>query len=316
MIDLTRIKESCDLRRIVEHDLGQPHIRSGQAHLYKCPFHHEQKGHSLVVWADGYRCFGRCDSGGDLFGWLMTYRHLSFAEALAALGEQPSEPPSAQQHEKIIVSEPPPAAWQEYAREVVSIAEETLWSSAGEPALTYLLEQRGLTTATVRRARLGYIPGDVRAWRPIAGLNVPCGISIPWLAADALWAVKVRRAYGEPKYVQIAGGSAYGLYNADALRENTTTLFCEGEFDALLAQQEAGALVAPVTLGSAAARLSARWYAELVGQRMILVAYDRDVAGQRGAERLLRLSPRFRALPLPHGKDITDFYLQGGDVYA
>ena len=147
-------------------------------------------------------------------------------------------------------------------------------------------------------------------------MNVPCGITIPWLAADALWAVKVRRAYGEPKYVQIAGGSSHGLYNADRLHANQVALFCEGEFDALLLEQEAGCLVSPVTLGSAATRLTARWHGELVGHRTILVAYDRDEAGRRGTERLLKLSPRFKSLALPDSKDITDFYLGGGDLYT
>ena len=64
--------------------------------------------------------------------------------------------------------------------EVVSIAEDTLWSSAGERALTYLLD-RGLSTTTIRQARLGFLPGDFREWREIAGLNVPCGITIPWV---------------------------------------------------------------------------------------------------------------------------------------
>jgi DNA primase len=215
-----------------------------------------------------------------------------------------------------IASEPPPEDWQQAARQVVNIAEETLWSSEGEPALNHLLEQRGLTTATIRKARLGYIPGDFREWREIAGLNVPCGIAIPWFVSDTLWAVKVRRAYGLPKYVQIAGGSTHGLYNADTLHLNSVALFCEGEFDALLVAQEAGELVAPVTLGSATSRLTARWYGMLVGHRTIFVSYDRDQAGKRGTERLLNLSPRFRELPLPRGKDISDFYLNGGDLYA
>ena len=80
--------------------------------------------------------------------------------------------------------------------------------------------------------------------------------------------------------------------------------------------RKAGCLVSPVTLGSATARLTARWYGELVGHRTILVAYDRDEAGRRGMERLLKLSPRFRELRLPDSKDITDFYLAGGDLYA
>jgi DNA primase len=128
--------------------------------------------------------------------------------------------------------------------------------------------------------------------------------------------VKVRRAYGTPKYQQIKGGNVNGLYGADGLAEREVALFCEGEFDALLARQEAGDLVAPVTLSSATAILSSRWYAELTHCHTVLVAYDRDAAGEKGANRLLSLSPRFRPIEVPVGKDITEFYLKGGDVYA
>lgn len=107
--------------------------------------------------------------------------------------------------------------WQAAAERVVSQAEDWLWSAVGEPALTYLLG-RGLTEQTIRAARLGYIPGDFRAWQHIDGLNVPCGITLPWFAADALWAVKVRRAAGVPKYRQIAGGTSIGTYPGGAHR--------------------------------------------------------------------------------------------------
>jgi hypothetical protein len=60
---------------------------------------------------------------------------------------------------------------------------------------------------TVRQARLGYVPSSPRAWRQVAGLDVPCGITIPRWEAETLWAVKVRCARGAPKYQQIAGGS-------------------------------------------------------------------------------------------------------------
>lgn len=179
MSDTRHIKERYDLRRIVERDLGQPPIRSGRGHgrasLYKCPFHNERRGYSLAVWADGYRCFGACDTGGDLFDWLMNYRRLSFTEALAVLGEQPQEALAVRPRIDMLASEPPPDDWQIAARQVVDIAEETLWSTAGEPALNYLIG-RGLNTHTIRTARLGYVPGDFRDWREIAGLNVPCGI--------------------------------------------------------------------------------------------------------------------------------------------
>ncbi len=147
-------------------------------------------------------------------------------------------------------------------------------------------------------------------------MDVPCGITIPWFAADALWAVKVRRAYGTPKYQQIKGGNVNGLYGADQLASRDVALFCEGEFDALLARQETGDLTAAVTLSSATAILSSRWYAELTHCHTILVAYDRDAAGEKGANRLLSLSSRFRPIRVPQGKDVGEFYLQGGDLYA
>lgn len=314
MFDTATIKEQFDLRQVVERDLGQSPIRSGRASLYKCPFHKERNGYSLAVWANGYRCFGKCDTSGDLFDWLMNYRQISFTEAIEQMGtDRPSETRQVARQTSLS-SEPPPNNWQRSAREVVGQAEEILWSSIGRPALNYLLE-RGLTSAVIRDAQLGYIPGNYHDWRELCGLRVPCGITIPWFAADALWAVKVRRATGFPKYVQVAGGSSHGLYGADYLPYHQTALFCEGEFDVLIARQEVGKWICPVSLGSASNRLPARWQAELSGCRNILVAYDNDEAGIKGAEQLLKISPRFHGLKLPFGKDISDFYLQGGDVY-
>lgn len=71
-----------------------------------------------------------------------------------------------------------------------------------------------------------------------------------------------------------------------------------------------------MTLSSATAILSSRWYAELTHCHTILVAYDHDAAGEKGANRLLSLSPRFRPIQVLQGKDVGEFYLQGGDLYA
>ena len=179
-----------------------------------------------------------------------------------------------------------------------------------------LLAERGLTSATIRGARLGLVPGG--GWTTIAGLMVPCGITIPWFAAGDLWTVKVRRPHAdEPKYAQIAGGRNPGLYNADGLiNRQFPTLICEGEFDTLIAAQEAAQLVAAVSTGSASSRLNTWWHGDLISCPAILVAFDNDAAGQRGAQRLQRLSPRVRVIRVPEGKDITEFYLGGGDLYA
>ena len=315
MVDTKALQARHDLRVLVEQDLGPAPVRSRKASLWKCPFHGERKGHSLVVWADGYRCFGKCQVAGDVLDWLQRYRGLEFREAVRVLdGEVEMTAPPARVAERSNDA-PPPSAWQVAARQVVEQAEEALWSSQGEGALAYLLG-RGLTLETIRVGQLGYVAGTYRQWRSVAGLSVPCGIVIPWLSGETLWQVKVRRAAGSPKYVQIAGGSSGGLYQADYVSEARAVLFCEGEFDAMLAQQEAGELVAAVTLGSASSTLGRRWLAELVRVPILLVAYDMDEAGRRGEARLLALSRRAYPVHLPWGKDLTEYHRQGGDLFA
>ncbi|MAU08410.1 MAG: hypothetical protein CL607_01195 [Anaerolineaceae bacterium] len=209
----------------------------------------------------------------------------------------------------------PSQQWQTAACEVVAIAEDGLWSSGGECALAYLLEC-GLTAHTIRSARLGYVVGHIGERRDIAGLDVPCGMIIPWFAADMLWAVSVRQDNEHPRHIPIAGSSHEGLYNADSLHHNSIALICDCELDVLLIQQEAGDLLTPVTLGSTTARLTARWYGKLVGQRQMLIAYGQGMWGQRGTRELLKFSPRLKQLRLPEGKNIPDFFLNGGDIHA
>lgn len=310
-------KKQIDLRVVVSEDLGPSYLSAGHARHWKCPFHHEQNGHSLTVWADNFHCFGACNKGGDIIDWLMNYRHMHFVEALRFLQVDPQARPRPAVVPKIdsdTPAEPPSREWQKQAEQVVELAEEALWSSAaGQAALAYL-KARGLNSSTLRRARVGWIDGEPGTWRRRGSLRVPCGISLPWFAQGELWAVKVRRFDEQPRYVQIAGGSSHGLYLRDSIQQQNTAIFCEGELDALLLLQEVGDLVAPLTLGSAAARLDTRWLADLTCFRTLLVAYDNDAAGQAGAERLRHFSARVRMLTLPHGKDITEFHLGAGSI--
>ncbi len=318
--DLKKLKDKYDLRLIVEADLGPAHCRGGKALLWRCPFHNEHKGYSLAVWEDGWHCFGACGVKGDVLDWLQRYRGMSFSEACDYLGAEhkPERPIHRHQHKRGAASftreaKPPNDAWQEAAKQVVDAAESVLWSPDGERALWYL-KKRGLTEETILQARLGYIPGRAWEWRTIAKLNVPCGITIPWFVGNELWTVKVRRAAGLPKYTQIAGGSSQGLYNAANIEGYETVLFVEGEFDALLAEQECAGIVSVATVGSASSTLNPHWLPLLLYCKTILVAYDADEAGRKGAARLQALTTRARQIKLPDGKDITEFFLRNGDI--
>jgi hypothetical protein len=111
-VDTRTLKARVDLRRIVEQDLGPAPMHGGQALLWRCPFHHERQGYSLAVWADGFRCFGKCQMSGDVFDWLQQYRRLSFQEALRALGEAPRSAPGLAANRPTPSAEPPPGEWQ------------------------------------------------------------------------------------------------------------------------------------------------------------------------------------------------------------
>lgn len=254
MIDGEHIKHGIDCRALVEHDLGKPKYRGSTYSTYRCPLHHEERGFSLVVYADHWRCFGKCSRGGDAITWVQVYHGLSFADACQrlAVGDLPRRTPAADQLHQPHV-EPPPADWQRAARQIAARAMDTLWSRAGRRAWRYLEETRGLTEKTIVDAALGYIPGDYREWVTLEGLRVPCRITIPWFADHMLWGIKVRRAAGERRYQQVSGGRiSGGLYLADAITLGLPLLLTEGEFDALIVRQVGEGLVSAAAIGSAA----------------------------------------------------------------
>ena len=144
---------------------------------------------------------------------------------------------------------------------------------------------------------------------------MPRGIVIPCLVAGQIWYLKVRRATGQTKYSQVSGGQI-ALFGADTIANHDTVVVTEGEFDAMLLHQEAGDLVGVVTLGSAAARLPDAWVPYLLGVQRLLVAYDTDAAGAEGAAMWESVSPRAQRIVPLAGKDVTDFYLAGGDLRA
>ena len=138
----------------------------------------------------------------------------------------------------------------------------------------------------------------------------------------SLWYVKVRRFErdGHPrtqvgeKYGGPRGGKG-ALFGADHLRvTGCPLLLCEGELDALLAIQELSDLVDVATLGGAGRRCLGHWLLWLLPYRRILAAYDADGAGRQGAAYLESLSGRVQGIRVPHGRDLSGFHAEGGDL--
>ncbi|MBW4438476.1 MAG: hypothetical protein KME04_15150 [Pleurocapsa minor GSE-CHR-MK-17-07R] len=269
MIDVEKLKAQTDLRQIVERDLGRPRFRGRDYAAFKCPLHHEHKGYSLVVYAERWQCFGKCHAGGDAIAWVQHYHQLTFQEACErlAMGDLPrTEALSRKQRPPEPLAQPPDVEWQAKARSIIDDARDRLWSAEGQRALGYLVWERGLSEEIIRLAQLGYLPGAPTAWREIDGLNVPCGILIPWVVDDVVWGIKVRRAAGEQRYQQVSGGNIRGcLYLVEHILPGTPLVITEGEFDALIAFRSVETscgqprLAAPAMRASTAAGMGRCW---------------------------------------------------------
>lgn len=278
-------------------------------------------GDRFRVWPDAarprYWC-RRCGRKGDAIQFLRDYEGMTYRDAAAVAGQM-SGRMMLTSPAPIVDDAPPSPVWQERASELAAQAQEALWAHSGANALRYLREHRGLTDDTIRSAELGYNAIDLcehpHNWDFDGEKHVfmPRGITIPGRAGGHLWYVKVRRPSGSPKYVQ-PRGSKVSLYGADRVAGRHVVVLAEGEFDALLLRQEAGDLVDVATMGSASTPLAGRWLWTLRHARRILVSYDLDAAGARGAQVLTALSARVRIISPPGATDISAAWQAGVDL--
>ena len=116
-----------------------------------------------------------------------------------------------------------------------------------------------------------------------------------------------------PKMLTTPGSHAelYGWERVLAKPENI--IICEGEFDRLVLESRGFAAV--TSTGGAGTFLS-EWAEAFREIPNVYVCFDRDQAGQRGAEHVARLIPHTRFVVLPDevgtGGDVTDFFVRLG----
>lgn len=119
-----------------------------------CPFHHE-KSPSFMVNEEKqiYHCFG-CNKGGDVLSFVMEIESLDFKETLKILAEkagvQLANFNPKVQNEKNKVLEALELATQFY--------EKQLWDGVGKEKILKYLSDRGISTDSIRKFRLGYAP--------------------------------------------------------------------------------------------------------------------------------------------------------------
>ncbi len=177
-------------------------------------------------------------------------------------------------------------------------------------AIDLLFDKKGITLETARRALLGF-----------NGRHFKIPIFSP---ERSIWNVRtydMKPKNGRRKIWSVRGQGEARLYPINTLRKSLrheAVLFCEGEWDTLLALQ-AGKIA--VTRTDGAGKPWHDEWTEMFADRRVFICPDRDEVGIESAERtaqaLREVAARVSFVNLPYkvtkkdGKDLSDYLLEG-----
>lgn len=311
---ITRIKQEVSLARLVE-TAGITLKKHGKDLMGLCPFH-DDKNPSLVITPDKnlWHCLGACNAGGSVIDWVQKMHGVSFTQAFHMLKEQSpalaaKRPPVKQSTTPKL--ENPLTAVENAAvlNQVIDYYHEALKTS---PEVLAYLEKRGLKNSElIDHFKLGFanrtlayrLPETNRkAGKEIRGQLQRIGILRESghehfngsLVIPVINNNQVQEVYGRKINNQLRKGTPYhlylpgehkGIFNAESLQASKEIILCESMIDAL-------------TFWAAGYRNVTTSYGingftdELLAAfkqhktERILIAYDRDVAGDKAATEL------------------------------
>jgi DNA primase len=322
--------------------------KAGRNYVGFCPFHSEKKP-SFTVSAEKqiFYCFG-CQSGGNLFSFVMNMEDCSFPEAVRFLADKSGisiESVSATPAEKKELQA------RDYLIKMNSLAqkyfEEMLWkTSKGKKVLHYLLE-RGLTEQTIREFHLGYA---AESWQGLTGELLKRGLNLDLALRGGLVKKSSERYYdyfrdrlifpisdshgsvvgfggrvlgeGEPKYLNSPESplfskskNLYGLHLAmPYIRRDKEALLVEGYMDVILLHQH-GVKDAVAPLGTSLTENQISLLRGRLGK--LTLAFDGDTGGEiaalRGLELLKNEGCQVLVAQFPEGQDPADFVMEHGE---
>ncbi len=344
---LRRIREEVPLERLAEAQ-GVELKRHGADLIGRCPFHDDREP-SLVVTPGKnlWHCLGECQTGGSPIDWVMKAEGVSFRHAVEILRAEhfpttPSldGPPQRSSVPKLAPPVDLDADDRELLGQVIGYYHQTLKESP--EALGYL-EKRGLVhPEVIDRFQLGYanrtlgyrLPAmnrkagqEIRTRLQKLGLLRDSGhehlngsLVVPILGEGG----EVLGAYGRkitpthqlrpgtPLHLYLPGPHR-GVFNVEALMASKEVILCEALVDALTfwCAGYRNVTAAYGVEGFTHDHLAAF---KAYGTEHVLIAYDRDEAGDRAAESLAkRLTAEgigCSRVQFPKGMDANEYALK------
>lgn len=319
--DLQRLKEEVAVQRLVEA-AGVELKKMGKDLAGRCPFHADDTASLIVTPAKNlWHCFG-CQVGGGPIDWVMKLRGVSFRHAVELLKDDSSlaaEPLSlgAPIKRTTVRSLPPPVTLDADDRALlVQVVQYYHQSLKDSPEALAYLQSRGLShPELVDYFQLGYanrtlglrLPernrkagADIRARLEKVGIYRASGhehfngsVVVPVLdeagGVCELYGRKItpRLRPGTPLHLYLPGHAerSRGVFNLAALQASREIILCESIIDALTFWC-AGYRNVTTAYGVEGFTDELLAAFKRYGTQRILIAYDRDEAGERAAAKL------------------------------
>lgn len=344
--EIQRLKDEVSVERLVE-SAGIELKRIGKDIAGRCPFHEDEQPSLIVTPAKNlWHCFG-CQIGGGPIDWVMKLKGVSFRHAVELLKDESSL--AAVRGEPVkrttVRTLAPPVALDADDRalllQVVDYYHATLKTSP--EALAYL-EQRGIANMeAIEHFKLGFANRTL-------GLRLPEGnrksgaeirerlqrvgiyrethrehfngsLVIPVLHEDG----QVREVYGrkigerlragtpQHLYLPVNESRGRGVFNVEALKAAKEVILCESLIDALTFWC-AGYRNVTTAYGVEGFTEEMLQAFKDHGTQRVLIAFDRDEAGERGAakvaEQLMAAGIECFRIEFPKGMDANDYALK------
>jgi DNA primase catalytic core len=341
--ELERLKSEVSLVRLVEA-AGVTLVKRGKDYVGRCPFH-EDKTPSFIVSSEKnlWNCLGACGEGGDVIAFVQKQEGVSFRHAVELIregyapgdGAKPVKRSRTQKmdglklegddsqllgrvvdfYHRALKESPEGLAYLKKRGLMHPELIDTFKLGLADRTLGYRLPAKNRVAGAEIRGRLQ----TLGVYRDSGHEHLAGSLVVPIMEAET---GRVRQLYGRklldnlrkgtPKHLYLPG-PMHGVWNESAFTRTDEIILCESLLDAMTVWC-AGYRNVTAAYGTNGATPDLLAAFKKYGIKRVLIAYDRDEAGDTGAAKLAEMLTAagiecFRIL-FPKGMDANQYALE------